>query len=66
MYLAHSFVGLIIIILLYISGIILAVVMLAVAISLGIRWGGKWLLKDLSDDPILVHRLKDMLKPPEK
>ena len=63
---AHSFIGLIIIILLYISGVILAVVMLAVAISLGIRWGGTWLLKDISKDPQLVHWLKHLLNPPEK
>ena len=63
---AHSFVGLIIVIMLYISGVILAVVMLAVAISLGIRWGGTWLLKDISKDPQLVHWLKHLLNSPEK
>ena len=64
--LAQSFIGLVIIILIYISGVILAVVMLAVAISLGIRWGGTWLLKDISKDPQLVYWLKHLLNPPEK
>ena len=63
---ASSLIGLIIVILLYISGLILAVVMLAVAISLGIRWGGTWLLKDISKDPQLVHWLKHLLNSPEK
>ncbi|MYB63849.1 hypothetical protein F4X73_04085 [Candidatus Poribacteria bacterium] len=66
MHLAHSFVGLVIVILLYISGVVLAVVMLAVAISLGIRWGGTWLLKDISKDPQLVYWLKHLLNPPKK
>ncbi len=63
---ASSFIGLIIVIMLYISGVILAVVMLAVAISLGIRWGGTWLLKDISKDPQLVHWLKHLLNSSEK
>ena len=66
MFIAHSFIGLVIVILLYISGVVLAVVMLAVAISLGIRWGGTWLLKDISKDPQLVYWLKHLLNPPEK
>lgn len=63
---ASSFIGLIIVVMLYISGLILAVVMLAVAISLGIRWGGTWLLKDISKDPQLVQWLKHLLNSSEK
>lgn len=53
-----SLAELFIIILLYISGIILAVVMLAVAIAWGLRWGGTWFIREISKDPEIEEWLK--------
>ena len=53
-----DFVGFFIVILLYITGIFVAVVMMAVAVAWGIRWGGTWLLKEISKDMELEEWLK--------
>lgn len=52
---------LLILILLYISGVVLVVVMIAVGVAWGIRWGGTWLLKEVSRDPELEEWLKRIL-----
>ncbi len=55
---AIDFVGFFIVILLYITGIFVAVVMMAVAVAWGIRWGGTWLLREISKDMELEEWLK--------
>ena len=64
--LVSSLSGFIIIILLYISGIFLAVTMIAVAVAWGIRWGGTWLLKEISGDAELEEWLKRIFNHSEK
>jgi hypothetical protein len=58
--------GLIIVFLLYVSGAILAVVMLAVGVAWGIRWGLTWALKEISKDSELEAWLKRALNASEK
>ncbi len=53
-----NFVEFFIIILLYTTGIFVAVVMMAVAVAWGIRWGGTWLLREISKDIELEEWLK--------
>lgn len=55
---AIDFVGFFIVILLYITGIFVAIVMMAVAVAWGIRWGGTWLLREISKDMELEEWLK--------
>lgn len=53
-----NFVEFFIVILLYITGIFVAVAMMAVAVAWGIRWGGTWLLREISKDIELEEWLK--------
>lgn len=45
---------------------ILTAVTIGVGIALGFRWGGKWLLKAIYNDPEFENWLKQVLKPSEK
>ena len=56
---------LIVMFLLYVSGAILAVVMLAVGIAWGIRWGLTWAVKEISRDPGIERWLKRALNTSE-
>jgi hypothetical protein len=40
--------------------------MIAVAVALGIRWGGTWLLKEISEDAELEEWLKRIFNHSEK
>ena len=51
--------------LLYASGAILVVVMLAVGIAWGIRWGLTWAVKEISRDPGIERWLKRPLNTSE-
>ena len=57
--------ALVVMFLLYVSGAILAVVMLAVGIAWGIRWGLTWAVKEISRDPGLERWLKRVINASE-
>lgn len=57
--------GLVILFLLYASGAIFVIVMLAVGIAWGIRWGLTWTLREISRDPGIEKWLKRVLSSSE-
>ena len=56
----------IILLLLYPLGALFMALMIGVGILLGFRWGGKWLVKALYNDPEFEAWLKRVLTSPEK
>lgn len=61
-----SFAEFIILILVYIAGAMLMTVMVGVGIALGLRWGGKWLLKAIYSNAEFEKWLKRVLNASEK
>ena len=56
----------IILLLLYPLGALLMALMIGVGILLGFRWGGKWLVKAMYNDPEFEAWLKRVLNASEK
>ena len=56
----------IILLLLYPLGVLFMALMIGVGILLGFRWGGKWLVKALYNDPEFEAWLKRVLNASEK
>ena len=53
-------------ILIYPIAMLLGAVMLGIGIALGLRWGGRWLLKIIYTDPGFEKWLKGVLNASEK
>ena len=61
-----GFLELIILILIYPIAMLLGAVMLGIGIALGLRWGGRWLLKIIYTDPEFEKWLRQVLNASEK
>ncbi len=61
-----GFLELIILILIYPIVMLLGAVMLGIGIALGLRWGGRWLLKIIYTDPEFEKWLRQVLNASEK
>ena len=61
-----GFLEFIVLILIYPLAAMLGAVMMGIGIALGLRWGGRWLLKIIYTDPEFEKWLKQVLKASEK
>ena len=63
---AIGFLEFIILILIYPLAMLLGAVMIGIGIALGLRWGGRWLLKIIYTDPEFEKWLKQVRNASEK
>ena len=61
-----GFLEFIILILIYPLAMLLGAVMIGIGIALGLRWGGRWLLKIIYTDPEFEKWLKQVRNASEK